>query len=103
MRRPWPSDQVTIDGQHSSSTQERNGAAETLGFHRGIEVLTAVSLDGEEGVGDGGEGSWWSRLSDGEVVAAPDDGVLEEVLQALRLGVAVVTCSAGPSQNGEYG
>jgi hypothetical protein len=57
----------------------------------------------ERRVGVGGEVSWWSRLGDGEVGAAPDDGVLEGVLQALRLGVAVATCSAGPTQNGEYG
>jgi hypothetical protein len=57
----------------------------------------------ERGVGDGGEGSWWSRLGNGKLGPAPDDGVLEGVLQALRLGVAVATCSAGPSQNGEYG
>jgi hypothetical protein len=80
MRRLWPSDQVTIDGRCSSSTQERNGAAETLGFRRGTEVLTAVSLDGGEGVGDGGEGSWLSRLDDGKVGAAPHDGVLKALL-----------------------
>jgi hypothetical protein len=49
MRRPWPFDQVTIDGRRSSSMRERNGAAETLGFRRGTEVLTVASLDGGEG------------------------------------------------------
>jgi hypothetical protein len=55
MRRSWPSDQVVIDDRRSSSTRERNGAAETLGFRRGIEVLTAVSLNGGEGAGSGCE------------------------------------------------
>jgi hypothetical protein len=51
----------------------------------------------------GCEGSRWSRLVVGEAGTVPGDGVLEGVLQALRLGVAMATCSTGPSQNGEYG
>jgi hypothetical protein len=35
-----PSDQVAIDDRRSSSTREKSGAVETLGFCRGTEGLT---------------------------------------------------------------
>jgi hypothetical protein len=100
---PGPSDQVMIDGRCSSSTREGSGVAETLGFCLEIAGLTVASLNGGEGVSGGCEGSRWSRLVVGEAGTVPGDGVLEGVLQALRLGVAMATCSTGPSQNGEYG
>jgi hypothetical protein len=65
-------------------------------------MLTAAQLDGGEGVGDGGGGSWWLRLGDGEGGAAPDGGAVE-MLQTLRLGLAMASGSLAPSQNGERG
>jgi hypothetical protein len=65
-------------------------------------MLTAAQLHGDERVGDGGEGFWWSRLGDGELGAAPDGGAVE-MLQALRLGLAMASRSPRPSQNGGHG
>jgi hypothetical protein len=96
------SDQVRIDGRRSSSTRGREKTAETLGFRRGSGMLTVAQLDGGEGVGDGGGGSWWLRLGDGEGGGAPDGGAVE-MLQTLRLGLAMASGSLGPSQNGERG
>jgi hypothetical protein len=76
---------------------------ETLGFRREIAGLTMGIAGWQRRVGDGCEGFWWSRLIVGEAGAVPGDGVIEGVLQALRLGSAMATCSAGPSQNEEYG
>jgi hypothetical protein len=65
-------------------------------------MLTAVQLDSGERVGDVGEGFWRWGLGDGELGAAPDGGAVE-MLQTLRLGLAMASGSLGPSQNGERG
>jgi hypothetical protein len=49
--------------------------------------------------GSGGEVVWWSRLIVREEGVAPGDGVVEGVLQVLRLGSAMATRSSGPSQS----
>jgi hypothetical protein len=45
-----PSDQVAIDDRRSSSTREKSGAVETLGFCRGTEGLTMGIAHRQRGV-----------------------------------------------------
>jgi hypothetical protein len=77
MCRSWPSYQVVIDGQRSSSTRERNGAAETLGFHLGVAGAHRGAAGWRGRVGGGCGGSWWSRFVGGEAGVAPGDGAVE--------------------------
>jgi hypothetical protein len=84
MQRPRPSDLVRIDGHCSSSTQGKNGAAETLGFHRETEG-DHRGVAGWRRRGSGGcVGFMWSWVVVGEARGALGDGVVEGVLQVLR-------------------
>jgi hypothetical protein len=56
-RHSWPSDQVVVDGQRSSSTRERNGAAKTIGFCLGVAGAHRGAAGWRERVGGGRGGS----------------------------------------------
>jgi hypothetical protein len=69
----------------------KDRAAETLGFCREIEgLITGVA--GRRGRGSGGcMGFVWSWFIVGEAEVAPGNGVVEGVLQVLRLSSAMAT------------
>jgi hypothetical protein len=63
-----------------------------------------VGVAGRRGRGSGGcVGFVRSWLVVGEVEVVPGDGMVEGVLQVLRLSLAMATCSARSSQNEEQG
>jgi hypothetical protein len=57
MRRSWPSDQVAIDGQCSSSSRQKRRTAARLGFGRGLLEAHLGRLGDDLEVAFGGGGS----------------------------------------------